>query len=44
MTDLTLAKLCDKKINEAVGKAPHEKRRVLAAMLAAVLEAIKKEQ
>jgi hypothetical protein len=43
MTDATLTKLCDKKINEAVGKVPKEKKRVLAAMLAAVLEAVKKE-
>jgi hypothetical protein len=44
MTDSTLQKLCEKKINEACGKVPKEKKRVLAALLAAVLDAIKKAE
>ncbi|HYM76125.1 MAG TPA: hypothetical protein VE377_09130 [Candidatus Dormibacteraeota bacterium] len=44
MTDATLNKLAEKKVHEACGKLPHEKKRVLAALLAAVLAAIKQEQ
>jgi hypothetical protein len=43
MTDLTLTKLCEKKINEACGKLPKEKGRVLAAMLSAVLKGMRDE-
>jgi hypothetical protein len=44
MTDGTLNKLAEKKIHEACGKLPQEKKRVLAALLSAVLEAIKKSE
>ncbi len=43
MTDATLTKLCEKKLNEACGKLPKEKGRVLAAMLAAVLQGLRTE-
>jgi hypothetical protein len=43
MTDLTLTKLVEKKLHEACGKLPKERKRVLAAMLAAVMDAIRKE-
>jgi hypothetical protein len=43
MTDATLTRYCEKKINEACAKLPKEKKRVLAALLA-VLSAQAKEQ
>ncbi len=41
MTDAALGKLCEKKLHEACGKLPKEKKRVLAAMLSAVMEKIR---
>jgi hypothetical protein len=43
VTDATLDKLCAKKLNEACGKLPQEKGRVLAAMLSAVLNVMRSE-
>jgi hypothetical protein len=43
MTDLTLNKLCEKKLHEAFGKLPKEKGRVLAAMLSTVLNSMRTE-
>jgi hypothetical protein len=43
MTDATLDKLCAKKLNEACGKLPHERKRVVAAMLSATLLALREE-
>jgi hypothetical protein len=44
MTDATLNRLAEKKINEACGKLPLEKKRVLAALLSVLLAAIKKAE
>jgi len=44
MTDAALNNLAEKKIREACGKLPHEKKRVLAALLVAVQQAIRKAE
>jgi len=41
MTDAVLTKLCEKKLHEACAKLPKERKRVLAAMLATVLDALR---
>ena len=39
MTDAALSNLAEKKVREALAKNPNEPKRVLAALLAAVLSA-----